>query len=559
MSTETARDDMTHWQRELSNNCYTSNTDIQHTVSYLFTDDNQFQQALINFGRAVTEELIPAVKRNDERLNLPQAELYDGIGQRIDKIDHSPWYSIAGDIIYGSKLMRVGSTPGHLTKALLFFFLSSHAGEAGHNCPIACSAGLIRVLQRCPTLQHQAEYIEKLTAPSFKHNHTAAQFITELQGGSDVGANQVMATANDDGTYSITGEKWFCSNANAELILMTARCNDSSGTAGLGLFLVPTTLDNGTHNHFNIRRLKEKIGTRALASAEIDFNQAIGYPITPLDSSFNILMVDVLHLSRLYNTFCVLGMGRRAYQIASGYAKHRSAFKHKIISYPLVQANLTRIRCENTALMAAAVATARLQDKLDINSTPNTADKLLLRLLANLNKTVSARWTVDHIHHCIDVLAGNGAIESFSSLPRLLRDSLVCENWEGTHNTLYMQIARDIEKYQIDEIFTQHLASLIIDSREHKDAAVQLDILEKLQLEIDAFKADNSASQTLRLPSLIESMMIAYASFSLMHEAMHENKISESKTKYYQWQYFNELHQQKTSASLNTDLLSILS
>jgi acyl-CoA dehydrogenase len=542
MTKEKAREQLADWKTQLKINCYESNPDLQHSLRYHFPDNDNLQHTLHAFGQKVSSELEPIVQRNDERFNLPRMEHYNGIGERTDQVIHTPWYDQAGDIIYGSDLMNLGATPGKLTQALLLFFLSSHAGEAGHNCPIACSAGLIRVLQRCKNIPNQENYLERLTAPSFKNNFTAAQFLTELQGGSDVGANQVYAEPNANGFYQINGEKWFCSNANADLILISARYNNTPGTRGIGLFLIPTILPNGEPNRFNIRRLKEKIGTRALASAEIDFHNTLAYPILPLENSFKILMQDVLHISRLYNTFCVLGMGRRAYQIASNYAKYRHAFGSPIIDYPLVKNNLTQIHVENTALMAAATATATLQDQFDLASTTTTDDSLLLRLLANLNKSISALWSFNHIHHCIDVLAGNGAIESFSSLPRLLRDSLVCENWEGTHNTLYMQILRDIDRYQIDTIFTQHILEIITKLPVSDERKLLESQLKQLTYNINTIKNDSSEFKTLHLPKLTEDMMTLYASTHLLKEALHQQTSTNENSKYNQWSYFQRQH-----------------
>ena len=542
MDTVTARNELAQWQVALQKNCFTENKDLEHSISYYFPKQPALTEALQQFGEKITQELEPLVQTNDFRMNLPRLEPYNSIGERIDQVMHSPLYTQAGDIIYGSDLMSKLAQPGKLLHALLIFFLSSHAGEAGHNCPIACSAGLIRILRNHPEIPDQTTFLEKLTIPSFTDNYTGAQFLTELQGGSDVGLNTTCAVKQDNGLYAITGEKWFCSNINAELILLTARYNENvAGTRGLGLFLVPAKLPSGEKNHFFVRRLKEKIGTRALASAEVDFKGALAYAIEPLDTSFKTTMEDVLHISRLFNSFCVLGMGRRAFQIAFQYAGHREAFGQRIIQYPLVQQNLARIKVENTALTSAICATTALQDQADLQRASND-QALLLRLLANLNKSISALWSVDHIHHCIDVLAGNGAIESFSSLPRLLRDSIVCENWEGTHNTLYMQILRDIHKYEVDKIFFSHMDDLlkhIEASDDKKILQLQVEQLQKRSLQL---KAAEAASQTLLVKEWVYTIMSLYSGTQLLKEALHQIDTLHDHSKYWQWQYFAVLH-----------------
>lgn len=448
---EIGREALKRWEDEIRSSPL--DADFMHTVSLY---RGGLLEQLGVFHKKVLEELEPLVIENNLAENLPRLQPFDGIGNPIQKIVHHPTYEKAGNIIYSSRILERLSKPGSLLDALSFLFISSQAGESGHNCPLACSAGIIRVLQKTDTISQSKEIIAKLIDPSYSTNFTGAQFLTEVQGGSDVGLNATSARQDENGNWRITGEKWFCSNADAEVILLTARFNpEISGTKGLGLFLILKEVE-GKRNTYTYRRLKDKIGTKSMASAEIDFDQAIAYPVGKVEEGFKLVMENVLHISRLFNTFCVLGMVSRGYKIAEAYAKHRIQFSHPIIEYPLVQENLAEIRAENLALIGSAFATVDLQDQYDTGEKKEET-KLILRLLANLNKYISALWAVKHLHHLIDVLAGNGAIESFSTLPRLLRDSIVCENWEGTHNTLRQQILKDISRYQIDELFIKHI------------------------------------------------------------------------------------------------------
>lgn len=402
------------------------------------------------------------------------------------------------------------------------FLLSSHAGEAGHNCPIACSAGVIRVLSRYSQLEKTSYYLDKLTHPSFSYNFTGAQFLTEIQGGSDVGANATRASLDKQNQWRISGEKWFCSNANADLILMTARFDEETpGTKGLGLFLVPSRLDDGSPNHYYLRRLKQKIGTRTMATAEINFEGALAYPMGDVAEGIHLVMENVLHLSRIFNSFSVLGMSRRAYQIACYYAKNRRAFNHPIIEYPLVKESLAKIKSENLAMLASVFHMARCQDELDALPEPQQtkSQQLLLRTLANINKYFTAKRSVDNIHHCLDLLAGNGTIENFSSLPRLLRDCIVCENWEGTHFTLWMQTLRDMHKFAIDELFIAHLQQLleqVQDINPHK--ALFFEKINELDTTIKTMKLANHEEQSLHIKTIIEHMASLLAALCLAIE-----------------------------------------
>ena len=303
-----------------------------------------------------------------------------------------------------------------------------------------------------------------------------AQFLTEVQGGSDVGANAVTATPQDDGTWGITGEKWFCSNVNADQFLMTARATDKDGTRGLGLFLVPRKLDDGTTNTFYIRRLKDKLGTRTLASAELDFQEAVAYPVGDIERGFKTMVELVLNTSRLMNAVACAGSMHRVYLEAGNYACYRQAFGKTIANYPLVQEAVADIMCEYYAGTASSFYLAHLLDKIETGQA-SEADSKTYRMLVNINKYITSITGTEVVHRGIEVLGGNGAIESFSILPRLYRDMIVMESWEGTHNVLCVQVLRDIAKYSVHEAFIadlqRHLASVIHPNLQENVAFVQ--------------------------------------------------------------------------------------
>jgi alkylation response protein AidB-like acyl-CoA dehydrogenase len=347
---------------------------------------------------------------------------------------------------------------------LSLFALTAQAGEAGHNCPLACDAGAIRALQHAGTAEQQSTYLPGLLNPDFATNLTAAQFLTEVQGGSDVGANAVQATriGSHDGEpgspWLLSGEKWFCSNADADIFLVTARIADpGTGTRGLGLFLVPRTRADGSVNGFRIRRLKEKLGTRSLASGEIDFTGAHATAVGPAESGFRTAMDLVITTSRLFNAAGCSAHARRAWVVASTYAQHRTAFGQPIGTYPLVAETLAWMRADATASIAGTLLLGELQERLDEDGL-DEADTALFRIGVNLNKLQTSVLAHDTINRGIEVLGGNGAIETFSVLPRLLRDNIVFENWEGSHNVLRAQVLRDAARFGLAEPFFAALA-----------------------------------------------------------------------------------------------------
>ena len=554
------RNAMKSWQGALQKNVYLENSDFQHSIHYYFREDaERIHRELRTFGGVVATELEPLVAENDFRLNHPRLEAYSGIGERCDVVVHHPTYVQAGNIIYGSRMMEKIAKPGNMLESLALFFLSSHAGEAGHNCPVACTAGVLRVLHKAADFPEKAAFIKKLTDPCFETNFTGAQFVTEIQGGSDVGLNDSFAFQDEEGQWRLRGEKWFCSNVDADLILITARFDETIvGTKGLGLFLLPAKLANGEKNHYTIRRLKEKIGTRTMASGEVDFHDAYAMPMGKVEDGFKILMENVLHLSRIYNSFATLGAGRRAYQIATEYVKSRVAFGQPVINYPLVQENLARIKSENTAMLASIMATTHLQDQYDCGELPGSEAPLLLRLLVNLNKYITALWTVDHIHHAIDMLAGNGAIESFSSLPRLLRDSIVFENWEGTHNTLRMQILRDIRKYKIDDIFVNYIQSVLPKQAEPALLQPIVDKFSDLQQELKILKTMDDNLQTLQVRDIIDHKAVLFCAIQLLLEGLHQKETTGSSSKLNCLRYFIILHFNKDDLVYDQNYLNLI-
>ena len=533
-----ARNNLALWQSKLQQMNCANDSLLLHSIGYILQNkakqDKEFMLSLHSLGQKTISELEPKVAENDYRFNLPRLESYDGIGQLTNKIIHHPYYQQVGDGIYSTGMMKRINQPGELTKSLLLFYITSHLGEAGHNCPVACTAGVIRVFNQIGDFPEKQVLLEKLITPSFQDNYTGAQFVTEVQGGSDVGLNSCKAHKQEDGTWSISGEKWFCSNANADVFLMTARYDeDIAGTKGLGLFLVKRCKQDGTPNALKIRRLKEKIGTRSMASGEIDFINAQAIAMGKPENGFKLLMQNVLHLSRIYNSFAILGAASRAYQVARSYAKYRIAFNTAIENYPLVQQPLADIRALNCAMLSSALATSQLQDAVDCKKSVNEEVQLLLRIRANINKYITAKYCVENIHKCIDVLAGNGAIETFSPLPRLFRDAIVYENWEGTHNTLRMQVLRDIHKFKINKIYEKDLNEKLLKLLTHASEKQILWIftlqekIKALSFQVESLIKKPANQQTLLVRDYIDEMAIIDICTHLFAEAIHQQKTNQ--------------------------------
>ena len=324
----------------------------------------------------------------------------------------------------------------------------------------------------------------------------------------------MRAEQREDGSWRIFGEKWFCSNIDADVFLMTARIDDidEEGTRGLGLFLVPRKLDSGEVNGFYIRRLKDKLGTRSMASGECDFDGAVGYHMGEVGKGFLNMMKLVINTSRLYNAVGCCSMMRRSLVTARAYARHREAFGQPIVNYPLVQETLANMRAELETTLSGTMHLVAMQDRMDAGETTPQEDAFF-RMALGLNKArtaKSARWAVVE---GIEILGGNGAIETFSVLPRLLRDSVVYENWEGTHNTLYMQVWRDMKKYSVHEGFFAYLEGLLdeIDTPTEQDLRDELgDLLVTLEQDTLEILERPMASASLAMRRLVDDLVYTF-------------------------------------------------
>lgn len=526
-SIEQGRAALMAWERSQPTNFYETDQHLQNVLEFYWGADGLRAHAsrLNKFGYEAATFVDKMAQRANQVENLPRLDRYSATGERTEDVLQSVDHHVAGKLIYGSGAMSVYAQPGNNLLALALFYLSSYNGEAGHNCPLACTAGVIKTLQHAGSAELQAKYLPGLLNPDYQQRLHGAQFLTEVQGGSDVGANSCMATPLDAqaGMWLVNGEKWFCSNVTADLVLITARPEGAAaGTKGLGLFLVPRRLDDGALNGIYIRRLKDKLGTKSLATAEVDFQNAVAYQIGAPGRGFQHAMNFVINTSRLYNAVGSAAVARRAYVAAWTYAQHRQAFSAAIKNFPLVQETLAEMRAVAMALTSGSLYLAHLRDEIETGRASET-DKQFFRLAVNLNKYRSSLLGTDVVRRGIELLGGNGAMENFSVLPRLLRDSIIYEAWEGAHNTLLAQSVRDLQRYRLHEAFCARLGEwfgALDDSTELRDKALAQ--VAALRVELDALlELDELAASVLFKP-LAERMMWLFYIACLAREAAWE-------------------------------------
>jgi len=433
-------DALERWAAERPENFYDASPFLRAGLANYLGDAGlaDVEPRLREFGATVATIVEPAVAAIESRRRLPRI----GDDQRIE---FDAEYAEIGRAVWASGV--VGRPP--LEQAALLYLLAQ-AGEGGHTCPVVCTAGLVRALREHGPDELRDRFLPPLLESDYDRAHRGAQFLTERQGGSDVGANRVEAVPAGD-AWRISGEKWFCSVADADLLAVTARPSGApDGTRGLGCFLVPRILD-GAANGFRIRKLKDKLGTRVLATGEIEFEAALAYPIGELEDGFRIAAGTILNTSRWLNAVGSSALMQRAYLEASSFARHRAAFGRPIAEFPLVRESLAIMKAEAQAALAS---TLELTALVDSDAGP------WHRILVNANKFITSLAATRVCRRGIETLGGNGTIEDFSPLPRLWRDAIVFESWEGTHNVLCAQVLRDLERLDAVDVVLRRVADV---------------------------------------------------------------------------------------------------
>ncbi|MEL6373095.1 MAG: acyl-CoA dehydrogenase family protein [Pseudomonadota bacterium] len=363
-----------------------------------------------------------------------------------------------------------------------FTYLFAQA-EFGLLCPVNMTDSLTRTITRFADPALVARYRDGLTSQDLDENLQGAMFMTEQGAGSDIAATTVIARALDEGdphgspigdarAYALHGEKWFCSNADADLALVLARLEGGPpGLKGVALFLLPRVLPDGTRNRYRIVRLKDKLGTRSMASGEITLEGATAWLVGAPDAGFK-QMADMVNASRLSNGVRAAGMMRRCVFEALHVAHHREAFGRALITMPLMQRQLAKMlmRCEQARAMV--LATADIFARADggphdtddgkgdgasagLNGDVEAAAKCL-RILTPLVKFRACRDARHVSGDAMEVRGGCGYIEEWPE-PKLLRDTHLGSIWEGTSNIVALDVLRAIKREHALDPLLAHL------------------------------------------------------------------------------------------------------
>jgi acyl-CoA dehydrogenase len=370
-----------------------------------------------------------------DRYAPPALETYDRNGEVINRIVSNRWYEDQHRELYRRGIIGLpyAEKAPHLLTFTMGYILSQ--SDISLHCPVTLTGAVAYVLSsHAPDSVRQQFLYDVVRMDGLAK--TGGTWATEQHGGSDVGATTTKAVASGN-HFKLDGLKWFTSNANSGLALATARPEGAApGSAGLGLYLVPSHLDDGQPNHYRIRRLKDKLGTKGLPTGEIDLLGAEAVEVAPPPDGFK-LMMEALEYSRVHNAVGSAGIQRRALREALAWAKTRSAFGQVLRNYPMVQDELLRMRVQFEAGALLAFEAAIVFDETQQNAERRT----WLRLVIALAKYLTAEYAIAATRAALELIGGNGYTSDYP-VARLLRDAQVLTVWEGPANIQALELLR---------------------------------------------------------------------------------------------------------------------
>lgn len=337
----------------------------------------------------------------------------------------------------------------------VFTYMLSQS-DTGMACACGMTGGVARIVERFANDDVKEIFMERLTTTDFSQQWDGSMFMTERSGGSDLSHTETTAI-KDGQTWLLEGHKWFCSNVDGSAILTLARPEGAGeGTKGLGLYLVPAELDDGSKNNISIRRIKDKLGTRSVPTGEVDFLRAVAYEISAPPAGLNQMM-EMVNVSRLGVALMGVGIARRSIMEATTYASEREAFGKSIDSYPMVRETLVDLQVEIEAALAMCLEVARLGGANEIGEASDE-EVQLLRILTPIAKIRGARLGLVAASSAVEILGGNGYIEDWP-MARQLRDAQCHTIWEGTENVNSLDVLRSMAKTQAHEALFSRVAA----------------------------------------------------------------------------------------------------
>jgi len=377
-----------------------------------------------------------------EREVEPRLVSWDPWGHRVDRVELTPLWAEAARIAARHGLVATAYERRHGPLSRIVQFALLHAVEPSldvYSCPLAMTDGAARTLLHHGNAALIERALPRLTSRDPATAWTSGQWMTERTGGSDVGRAEAVARQGEGG-WRLFGTKWFTSAVTSEMALALARPEGNGpGGKGLALFYVECQLPDGRPNGITVSRLKDKLGTRKLPTAELELEGALAIPVAGLSDGVRAI-APMLDVTRLWNSVVAAAGMRRAVALVADYGRRRTAFKAPLAEKPLHLDTLQAVEAERTGAFLLAMRAAELLGRLECGAA-SEAEALALRPVVLLAKLTTGKQAVAVASEALECFGGAGYVED-TGLPRLLRDAQVLPIWEGTTDVLSLELLR---------------------------------------------------------------------------------------------------------------------
>ena len=376
-----------------------------------------------------------------ERDLEPRIQPWDAWGRRVDRIEVTPLWREAAALASRHGLVAAAYERRHGAASRVHQLALVHVLEPSldvYACPLAMTDGAARTLLDAGNDALVARALPRLTARDPARMWTSGQWMTERTGGSDVSGTETAARRDGEG-WRLSGTKWFSSATTAEMALALARPEGApAGSRGLALFYVETRNEDGTTNGVLVNRLKDKLGTRKLPTAELTLDGARAVPVAGLTGGVRAV-APMLTVTRTWNAVAAVAGMQRALALARDYARRRVAFGAPLAQKPLHADTLAALEAEREGAFLLAFRAAALLGAAEAGEASDR-DRLALRAVTPLAKLTTGKQAVALASEALECFGGAGYVED-TGLPRLLRDAQVLPIWEGTTNVLALDVA----------------------------------------------------------------------------------------------------------------------
>ncbi|MGB7844188.1 MAG: acyl-CoA dehydrogenase family protein [Candidatus Acidiferrum sp.] len=397
-----------------------------------------------------------AISDTIDRAGTPWLRMFDHLGKRVDEIFYpSEYQTILRRGYRAGVVWRALEEQSLIPTYLLMYDISFH--DPGICCPYTVSLGTAVPLAKYGGSELQARLLSQLSRKD-DSVWQGATWMTEIKGGSDLGAAVETIARPAGDCWQLTGDKYFASNANAELAVVAARPEGATGSVrGLALFLVPRYRKDGELNYF-IRRLKDKIATRSVPTGEVQLRGSEGYLLGTADLGV-YLILEVLNLSRVANSVVSVALAQRAMADALLYAEHRVAFGKRILDHPLLGHQFENRLHALRSAFALAWESVQLLTEVWMERPPYSDRYHLFRLMAHLAKYWTAEFAVDTAKWAMEVRGGLGVLAEYGA-ERWLREAMILAIWEGTSHRQILDGLEVMERKQAHKMLFRRLAEI---------------------------------------------------------------------------------------------------